>query len=386
MSKLDDLIQQYCPNGVVYKTVGSVVPVNRGRRLTKSELNCNSQYEVYHGSKDTILGYYKDYNAPKETVIVVNTGGIGGVKFVEKDFWCSDGSFWLGKSNNIVSKYLYYCLSGYEDYFYSKKRAGGVPTIDRSVIESFEIPVPPMEVQREIVHILDSFTLHTAELSAELSARRKQYNYYRDSLILDDVYERKTIKEIETAIYRGSGIKREHVTTDGIPCVRYGEIYTTYNTWFDTCKAHTVIENIESPKWFEYGDILFAITGENIEDIAKSCAYVGHEKCLAGGDIVVLKHNQNPKYLAYALETADAIKQKGKGKTKSKVVHSSVPAIEQIELPIPPMDIQDEIVEKLDKFKNIYSDLAYGLPAEIEARQRQYEYYRDQLLNFKRIN
>ena len=98
------------------------------------------------------------------------------------------------------------------------------------------------------------------------------------------------------------------------------------------------------------------------------------------------KHKQNPKYLSYALETADAVKQKGKGRTKSKVVHSNVPAIEQIELPIPPLDIQARIVEKLDIFKTMYTDLSYGLPAEIEARQKQYEYYRDQLLNFKRLD
>lgn len=87
------------------------------------------------------------------------------------------------------------------------------------------------------------------------------------------------------------------MTAEGISCVRYGEIYTTYNTWFDKCVSHTKLEYVPSPKYFEHGDILFAITGESVEDIAKSTAYVGHEKCLAGGDIVVMKHRQNPKYL-----------------------------------------------------------------------------------------
>lgn len=118
-----------------------------------------------------------------------------------------------------------------------------------------------------------------------------------------DGVEYKTLGEIATDIYRGSGIKREQVTVSGIPCVRYGEIYTTYGIWFDKCVSHTDVSLISGPKYFEHGDILFAITGESVEDIAKSCAYVGHEKCLAGGDIVVLKHAQNPKYLAYALST-----------------------------------------------------------------------------------
>ena len=127
---------------------------------------------------------------------------------------------------------------------------------------------------------------------------------------------------------------------------------------------------------------MFAITGESVEDIAKSVAYIGKEKCLAGGDIVVLKHNQNPRYLAHALSTYDARKQKSKGKIKSKVVHSSVPSIESIRIPVPSLEIQARIADVLDNFEKICSDLSIGLPAEIEARQKQYEYYRDALLSF----
>lgn len=128
---------------------------------------------------------------------------------------------------------------------------------------------------------------------------------------------------------------RDQVCKDGIPCVRYGEIYTTYNYWFNKCVSHTKENVIKSPKYFGHGDILFTITGESVEDIAKSVAYLGTETCLAGGDIVVLKHNQDAKYLAYALATPDAIKQKGFGKTKLKVVHSNVPSIKSISIPIP---------------------------------------------------
>lgn len=183
MSKLQELIRELCPDGVEYKTIKESVGLNRGRRLTKNELLDDGMYEVYHGSKDTPLGLYNQYNAPRNTTIVVNTGGIGGVKFLENEFWCSDGSFWLGQSDDIKPKYLYYCLSGYEKYFASKKRIGGVPTIDRSVIEDFLIPVPPLEVQEEIVRILDNFTNLAAELQAELQARQEQYEYYRDKLL-----------------------------------------------------------------------------------------------------------------------------------------------------------------------------------------------------------
>ena len=110
---------------------------------------------------------------------------------------------------------------------------------------------------------------------------------------------------------------------------------------------------------------------------------MGKEKCLAGGDIVVLKHKQNPKYLAYALSTTDAQKQKGAGKVKSKVVHSSVPAISELKIPVPSLALQEKIANVLDNFDALVNDLSQGIPAEIEARKKQYEYYRDKLLNFK---
>ena len=91
-----------------------------------------------------------------------------------------------------------------------------------------------------------------------------------------DGVEHKALREIAVDIYRGSGIKRDEVTEWGTPCVRYGEIYTTYGIWFEQCVSHTIEENIKNPKYFEYGDILFAITGESVEEIAKSCAYIGH--------------------------------------------------------------------------------------------------------------
>lgn len=194
--------------------------------------------------------------------------------------------------------------------------------------------------------------------------------------------EYKKLGDIAIDIFRGSGIKREQVTQEGTPCVRYGEIYTTYGVWFDECVSHTDANTISSPKYFEHGDILFAITGESVEDIAKSCAYVGHEKCLAGGDIVVLKHNQNPKYLSYALSTTNAQKQKSSGKVKNKVVHSSVPAIADIIIPVPPLPVQVEIVRILDNFINLTAKLKNQLSAELAARKKQYEFYRDKLLSF----
>ena len=163
-------------------------------------------------------------------------------------------------------------------------------------------------------------------------------------------------------MYRGSGITREQIRPEGCPCVRYGEIYTTYNYHFDKCISHTDEQIISSKKYFEHGDILFAITGESVEDIGKSIAYLGHEKCLAGGDIIIMKHNQNPKYLAYALSTPDAVAQKGFGKTKLKVVHTNAPSLKALVVPIPSLEEQQQIAARLDE-----------LSANIKSLQSNYE-------------
>ncbi len=194
--------------------------------------------------------------------------------------------------------------------------------------------------------------------------------------------EYKSLEEISIDIFRGAGIKRDQITDDGIPCVRYGEIYTSYGLWFENCVSHTIIENVQAPKWFQHGDILFAVTGESIEDIAKSTAYLGNERCLAGGDIIVLRHNQNPKYLSYALSTTRLRKQKSSGKVKSKVVHASLASIKELIVPVPPMEIQDAIVQILDKYEDSKAKLINELRTELQLREKQYEHYKDMLFEF----
>ena len=197
-----------------------------------------------------------------------------------------------------------------------------------------------------------------------------------------DGVEYKKLGEVATNMFRGNGIKRDEVTENGTPCVRYGEIYTTYDIWFDTCVSHTDVDGLKSPKYFEYGAVLIAITGESVLDIAKSTVYVGHERCLAGGDILVVEHEQNPKYMGYVLSTTDAQDQKSAGKIKSKVVHASAKDLAEITIPIPPPSVQEEIVRILDEYTNLEAELEAKLSEEIELKQKQYEVYRDELLMF----
>ena len=410
MNKIDELIKKLCPDGVDYKTIGEIATYRRGsfpQPYTNSSFYggenampfvqvadiCDRGFILKEKTKQSIskIAQPKSIFVAKGSVICSIQGTIGRVAITQYDAYV-DRTIAIFEEFKVElnKKFFAYCIQvkfGIEKQF---ARGTTLKTITKEEFTRFCIPLPPLEIQNEIVHILDDFTMLSTELSellsAELKSRQKQYEYYRDELLAfkNENYEYKTLEEISTKMYRGNGIKRTEVTDTGIPCVRYGEIYTSYNVTFDKCISHTDEQKISAKKYFEYGDVLFAITGESIEEIGKSIVYLGNDKCLAGGDMVVMKHNQNPKYMAYVLSTTQAQIQKSKGKVKSKVVHSSVPALKEISIPIPPLEIQEKIANILEKFYKLRNDISDGLSVEIKARQKQYEYYKDKLLNLKK--
>lgn len=387
MSQLKELIKDLCPDGVVYKTIQETVGVNRGKRLVKNQLSNDGKYEVYHGSKDSILGKYNQYNAPANTTIVVNTGGIGGVKFLDKPFWCSDGSFWLGQSNEIHSKYLYYCLSGYEDYFYSQKRIGGVPTIDRNVVETFKIPIPPLEVQNEIVRILDTFTSHTAELQAELQARKKQYEYYRNKLLSFDKND-ENVKWMKLGefcdILTGFPFDSSNFVTQGIRLMRGMNIkrgLLDFNKddnryWKDSIgfERYLLAED----------DIVISMDGSLV---GKSFGIITkkHLPLLLVQRVARIRTTKYNIRYVYFYITNKFSEYVDKVKTKGAIPHISKKNISDFVVPIPPLSEQQRIVSILDKFETLVNDLIEGIPAEIAAVQEQYEYYRNKLLSFPKL-
>lgn len=389
MSRLEELIEQYCPDGVEYVKIGEIAQVGTGSSNGNEAIE-DGIYPFFVRSQ--IIKKKDTYEYDEEAIIIPGEGGIGDI------FHYINGKYALHQrvyrihfiSPHINVKFaFYYMKSAFKKFIMAKAVSSTVSSIRKPMIEGFSLPIPPLPVQEEIVRILDNFTELQAELQAELQKRKQQYNYYLDNLLSfnrggQTEVKWMKLKDVATQWYRGVGIKREEVSEDGMPCIRYGEIHTTYNIWFDDCISHTDESKQVSRKYAEKGDILFAITSEDIPFVGNSVAYLGNERILVGGDIVVMKHNQDPKYMAYALSTSDAIKQKGKGKVKSKVVHTNVPSLQEIVIPIPSMTEQKRIASILDRFDTLTNDLTAGLPAEIEKRRQQYEYYRDKLLTFKR--
>ena len=160
----------------------------------------------------------------------------------------------------------------------------------------------------------------------------------------------KKVKYLADSISKGNGITKEEVFADGdIPCVRYGEIYSKYDNSFKQCHSLTYRDLHKTPRYFQKGDILFAGTGELVEEIGKNVVYLGNDKCLAGGDIIILSHHQNASFLNYAMNSHYAQSQKSRGKAKLKVVHISASEIGDINVILPPLPEQQRIADYLDK-------------------------------------
>ena len=360
----------------VYKELGEVAKICGGKRLPKG---CKLQSEptkhkyirvadfLDNGTvckddiqyiSDDIFNQIKRYTISSADVYISIAGTIGKSGIVPDELNganLTENACKLVLNKELDKRFVYLVTISpfFKEQINTLTKKSAQPKLALTRLATVNVPVPPLSEQKEIVDYLDSSFAKIDKLKENAAKNLEEakalfQSALKDALEPKEGWEEKTLEHIATEMYRGSGIKRDQVTEEGISCVRYGEIYTTYNYYFDVCKSHTNEGIITSKKYFENGDILFAITGESVEEIGKSIAYLGKEKCLAGGDIVVMKHNQNPKFLSYALSTPNAIKQKGYGKTKLKVVHTNIPSLKTIKIPIPSIQEQIKIAEFLD--------------------------------------
>lgn len=182
MSKLDELIRELCPDGVKYKKLVDAVSIERGKRVVRSQLSIRGKYPVYQNSL-TPLGYHTDCNYNANTTFIIVAGAAGEIGFSDKAFWAADDCFTVVCPENVLNRYIYHLLLNNQNQLASKVRKASIPRLSRSAIENLVIPIPPLDVQREIVRILDNFTELTAELTVELTARQKQYAFYRNKLL-----------------------------------------------------------------------------------------------------------------------------------------------------------------------------------------------------------
>ena len=412
MSKLEDLIQKLCPNGVEWKELGELGFLFSGlngkskkdfengnqRFITYMNVFSNLELDIDINDKVLILDNEKQntllygdiiFTASSETREECGISSVMTKKTNDKLFL---NSFCFGFRFNDVN----IMLPGFSKYLFRAnfirkqivRTASGVTrfNISKEKMKQIKIPIPPLEIQEEIVHILDSFTELTNELTNELTARRKQYEHYRDSLLtFGNEVEWKELEEFATVI-RGGNFQKKDFKTEGVPCIHYGQIYTKYG--LKTDKTITFLdEKIASKsKMAKKNDIIMAVTSENIEDVCKCLSWLGDKDVAISGHTAIIKHNQNSLYLSYYFHTEMFYKQKLKLAHGTKVIEVTPSSLLNIKIPLPPLPEQERIVSILDKFDSLCNDITKGLPAEIEARKKQYEYYRDKLLTFKNIS
>ncbi len=357
MSKIDELIRELRPNDVETKKLKDFLVIKNGSDYKSFGAG---DYPVY--GSGGIMTYIDRYAYDKPSVLIPRKGSIDKLYYVEKPFWNVDTIFYTEiDTTKAIPRYVYYCLQ--QKHLEEYNTAGGVPSLTQKVLNNIEILVPPLGIQREIVRILDNFTNLTAELTAELTARKAQYSYYRDKLLsytsttqmekLGDTCEMKAGKAIASGLIS------------------------------DECTAETPIKCYGGNGVRGY--VKNANENGSYPIIGRQGALCGNVKYAEGqfyatehAVVVKPKEKYNPRFLYHLLTNMNLNQYKSAGAQPGLAVKN----IAELVAPVPPLNVQNRIVNVLDNFEKICSDLNIGLPAEIEARQKQYEYYRDKLLTF----
>ena len=186
-------------------------------------------------------------------------------------------------------------------------------------------------------------------------------------------------------ITRGGNFQKKDFTHTGVPCIHYGQMYTHFGIYATETLKCISEEVAKKSKMAVKNDIVMAVTSENVEDVCKCTAWLGNDDIAVSGHTAIIHHNQNAKYLSYYFHSAMFFAQKKRLAHGTKVIEVTPNALNDIVIPLPSLEEQERIVGILDRFDALCNDLSSGLPAEIEARQKQYEYYRDKLLGFEQI-
>ena len=409
MSRLDELIQELCPNGVEEKRLGDIATVSRGGNFQKKDYVEDGVPCIHYGQIYTQYGLFIDktisfiskekakkqkFAVKNDVVMAVTSENIDDVcKCVA---WLGDEAVAISGHTAIIHhtinpKYLVYYLHSTMFYKQKTKLAHGTKVIEVTPDKLLDItlPVPPLEVQSEIVRILDNFT----ELTAELTARKKQYEHYRNKLFSFNVLNCATVGNSlnnivvmplgEVGIFtRGSGLQKKDFTQTGVGCIHYGQIYTHYGTYANRTKTFVSQEFAKKARKAKHGDLIIATTSENDEDVCKAVAWLGDEDIAISSDACFYTHSLEPKYVAYYFQTEQFQKQKRGFITGTKVRRVNTSDLAKIKIPVPSIEEQRRIVSILDKFDMLTTSISEGLPKEIELRRKQYEYYRNQLLSF----
>ncbi len=432
MHKIERLLQTLAPKGVEFKTLEEVFEIRNGYTPSKNnpefwkngtipwfrmeDIRENGRIlkdSIQHITPKALKGKKL---FPKNSIIISTTATIGEHALLIVDSLANQQFTFLSKKANcdlaLDMKFFFYQCFLLGEWCKNNINVSGFASVDMTAFKKYKFPIPPLEIQQEIVKILDAFTELNTELNTELKARKKQYQYYQNMLLdFKDIHQNHKDAKMSAKPYpkrlktllqtlapkgvefrklgdigeftRGNGLLKSDLKDKGRPVVHYGQIHTQYNLSIDKTISYVNDALFHKLKKAKPNDILIVTTSENVKDVGKSIAWLGNEEVAFSGEMYSYSTNENPKFIIYYFQTWFFQKEKEKKITGTKVMRIHENDLKKITIPIPPLEIQQEIVKILDQFSALTTDLLAGIPAEIKARKKQYEYYREKLLAFK---
>ena len=399
MSRIDDLIEQLAPGGICYRELGAVAAYST-TRVDAAELDAtnfvgvdnllpNKQGKVdasylpntarltAYQEGDLLLGNIRPYL--KKVWLATNAGGCSGDVLALRIF--------AGMLPMLLPEFLFYLLSSDSFFAYSMQHAKGakMPRGNKEAIMRYRIPVPPLEVQREIVRILDTFTALEAELEAELEARRRQYAHYAEHLLVSaDEVPRVNLGDV-AKIVRGASPRpiQSYITAepDGVPWIKIGDVPVGGKYITRTAQRVTSMGAAKS-RTVKPGDFVLSNSMSFGRPYISKITGCIHDGWLAISDF---EEAFIPDYLYYLLRSAQVQEQFERRAGAGTVKNLNADIVRTVSVPVPPRSRQQEVVMLLDRFDALVNNLSVGLPAELAARRKQYEYYRDRLLGFEEV-
>lgn len=383
MSKIDEMIAELCPDGVEYKRLGDVCAIKNGKDYKHLP---EGSVPVY-GSGGYMGVNVAEAAYSKPTVLLPRKGSITNIFYMDKPFWNVDTVFYtVIDLDQVIPRYLYHVLLNAHIENYSTGGAAR-PSLTQTALNRIEIPIPPLEIQKEIVRILDKF----AELEAELEARKAQYAYYRDKLLSQADLELlegnpiplKSLSNICSWIGSGGTPNKQHAEyydEGNIPWLRTQEV--KYEDIYEVSGRITPqgLAN-SSAKMIPVNCVIVAISGAT----AGRCA-VNKIECATNQHCLNMSINPASAHYRYVYHCICSQTHELLSRKEGARGDLSAGRIKSLEIPVPSLETQQKVVDILDRFDTLTTSLTDGLPAEIQARRQQYKYYRDKLLSFPRLN
>ena len=383
MSKLKDLIAEFCPHGVELKKIAEIAKYEQPNNYIVKNTNYKDNFNipVLTAGQSFILGYTDEengiYQATPDKPVIIFDDFTGSFKWVDFNFKIKSSAIKIitVKEDFILLRYLFHMM-GKINFTSSAHRRLWIETYS-----NFKIPVPPLPVQNEIVRILDTFTELISELAKELQLRKKQYEYYASKLFLDTNAENYSMGELAKFVY---GFTDKAKDTGDARFIRITDI-NEQGYLKETDKKYITLTEESKKSLLKKGDLIMARTGATF---GKTLYFNSDFPSVYASFLIKIIPCERllARYYWHFTKTPLYWEQANKLVTVGGQQQFNTPALKKIKIPVPPLAEQERIVNILDKFDKLCNDLCEGIPAEIAARKKQYEYYRDLLLTFEEKN